>query len=89
MESNGQTPAPLVAVYLEGIAAQRRGGVPAEIRVSSGATVTHILQRGEAAHADLIVLVTYGRTGLPRLRLGSGATKFAQGSAGPVLLAQV
>ena len=45
-----------------------------------------ILRVGDAVHADLIVMATHGRTGLPRLWLGSIAMKVVQASSLPVLL---
>jgi nucleotide-binding universal stress UspA family protein len=45
-----------------------------------------ILHVADQVHAQLIVMATHGRTGLPRLWLGSIAMKVVQASARPVLL---
>lgn len=79
-------PALVVTTYLEGIAARLRDvGVPTTIQVVAGDPATAIGEQA-AHHADLIVMATHGRTGLPRLRLGSIATKVVQGSQEPVWL---
>jgi len=80
-------PAPALAAYLEPIATRlRAAGVPTTVQVVAGDPATEIEDQATIVHADLIVMATHGRTGLPRLRLGSVATKVVQGSSGPVLL---
>jgi nucleotide-binding universal stress UspA family protein len=45
-----------------------------------------ILEEVKAHRADLVALATHGRSGLPRLFLGSVADKLVRGTTVPVLL---
>jgi nucleotide-binding universal stress UspA family protein len=45
-----------------------------------------ILEEAKARRADLLALATHGRSGLPRLFLGSAADKVVRGASIPVLL---
>jgi nucleotide-binding universal stress UspA family protein len=55
-------------------------------RLEYGPPADAILRVAEKTHADLIVMATHGRSGLPRLWLGSIAMKVVQASSRPVLL---
>jgi nucleotide-binding universal stress UspA family protein len=77
----------ILANYL----AENRGklaakGLTVETKLEYGAPAEVILRVGDVVHADLIVMATHGRTGLPRLWLGSIAMKVVQASSRPVLL---
>ena len=77
----------ILANYL----AENRGklvakGLNVETKLEYGPPAEVILRVGDVAHADLIVMATHGRTGLPRLWLGSIAMKVVQASSLPVLL---
>jgi len=61
-------------------------GVLAERRLEEGAEVDQILRVAEEVHADLIVIGTHGRTGLPRLLMGSVAEQVLRQAACPVLV---
>jgi nucleotide-binding universal stress UspA family protein len=61
-------------------------GFSVDTRLEYGPPAEAILRAAGASHADLIVMATHGRTGLPRLWLGSIAMKVVQASARPVLL---
>jgi nucleotide-binding universal stress UspA family protein len=94
---SGMTPSP-VAVQYEAEAAQltgyleqqvqrlRMAGLVVETQIVNGHPADAILRAGAAAHADLIVMATHGRSGLQRLWLGSVAMKVVQGATLPVLL---
>jgi nucleotide-binding universal stress UspA family protein len=91
----GPAPPPAVAVAQAGSAETYLGeikarmtapGVQVTMRVTHGDPATEIGRVTEEVGADLIVMATHGRTGLPRLRLGSVATKVVQASAAPILL---
>ena len=63
--------------------------LPAEVKVSSrvllGPPAVTVLEAAEQGGYDLIVMGTHGRTGLPRLVMGSVAEKVVRGSQCPVL----
>lgn len=61
-------------------------GLTVETKIEYAPPAEAILRVGDAVHADLIVMATHGRTGLPRLWLGSIAMKVVQASSLPVLL---
>jgi nucleotide-binding universal stress UspA family protein len=61
-------------------------GLTVEIQVVAGSPAPAILDTAEEAAADLIVMATHGRGGLPRLWLGSVALKVVQSARTPVLL---
>jgi nucleotide-binding universal stress UspA family protein len=61
-------------------------GFAVDTRLECGLPAEVILRVAEEIHADLIVMATHGRTGLPRLWLGSIAMKVVQVSTRPVLL---
>jgi nucleotide-binding universal stress UspA family protein len=61
-------------------------GYPVNTRLEYGPPAEVILHAAEKVHAQLIVMATHGRTGLPRLWLGSVAMKVVQASCRPVLL---
>jgi nucleotide-binding universal stress UspA family protein len=77
----------ILANYL----AENRGkllakGLTVETKLEYGPPAEAILRVGDVVDADLIVMATHGRTGLPRLWLGSIAMKVVQASSLPVLL---
>jgi nucleotide-binding universal stress UspA family protein len=74
--------------YLERIAQQFRArSLPVQTRVLSHEQPTvAILDEVKAHHADLVALETHGRSGLPRLFLGSVADKVLRGSSVPILI---
>ena len=51
----------------------REKGIEAKTRVFSGAVVEEIIDAAEREDADLIAMVSHGRTGLPRVFYGSVA----------------
>ncbi len=61
-------------------------GVPARLRIGTGAPAAEILIAAREEKADLIALTTHGRTGLPRSWLGSVAEQVLRRSALPVLV---
>jgi nucleotide-binding universal stress UspA family protein len=73
--------------YLEQVAERLLAdGLEVETRVEYGSPADVILQVADAVHADLVVMATHGRSGLPRLWLGSIAMKAVQVCHRPVLL---
>jgi nucleotide-binding universal stress UspA family protein len=74
--------------YLEGVAGRLR----ANSLVVNTRVVVHdqaapaILEEARARHADMIAVETHGRSGFPRLFLGSVADKLVRGSAMPILV---
>lgn len=74
--------------YLDGIAKQLRdGGCKVQTRVDvDEEPAVGILLEARAQHADLIAVETHGRTGIPRLILGSVADKIIHGADVPVLV---
>lgn len=61
-------------------------GRPARAVVRDGRGASAILEAARAEKADLIALSTHGRTGLPRLVLGSTAESVLRGADVPVFL---
>ncbi|MCI0342645.1 MAG: universal stress protein [Planctomycetales bacterium] len=61
-------------------------GVPARLRIGTGAPAAEILIAAREEKADLIALTTHGRTGLPRAWLGSVAEQVLRRSALPLLV---
>src|SRR5687768_13493221 len=61
-------------------------GLEVETQMKNGAPQEVILKTSDHAHADLIVMTTHGRGGLPRLWLGSVATGVVRHASQPVLL---
>ena len=73
--------------YLDGVAERLRAvGLTVDTRVEHGAPADVLLHAAEAVQADLVVMATHGRSGLPRLWLGSVAMKTVQVCHRPVLL---
>lgn len=62
------------------------GGVPAEVMVRTGAAAEDILQAAKELPADLIVMSTHGRTGLPHILLGSVTEHVVRRAPCPVLV---
>ena len=54
-------------------------------RLEEGDPVTEILEVAEETHADLIVMGTHGRRGIPRLLMGSVAELVVRRANRPVL----
>jgi nucleotide-binding universal stress UspA family protein len=77
-----------VRKYLEGVAGRVRSAhVRAQVRVDfAGNVAAAILEAARAEGADLVALCTHGRSGLPRIALGSVADKIVRASVIPVLL---
>ncbi|MGD8861149.1 MAG: universal stress protein [Myxococcales bacterium] len=65
------------------VAACREAGIEAEAKQAEGAPHDQVIEL--SADADLIVMGTHGRTGLPRLVLGSVAERVVRLSKCPVL----
>src|SRR5262245_8501546 len=61
-------------------------GVPAGIRLASGAPAKEILQESAFGEFDLVAMTTHGRTGMDRLLLGSVAEEVVRSSSVPTLL---
>lgn len=59
---------------------------PADVTVLDGAPVDSIVDYAKQSSADLIVIGSHGRTGLPRLFLGSVAEGVIRNAAAPVLV---
>ncbi len=59
---------------------------PADTAVLDGAPVEGIVEHAKASGADLIVIGSHGRSGLPRLLLGSVAEGVIRNAASPVLV---
>jgi len=72
--------------YLARVAERVAGGVPVRIRVLAGDPVTELLRCAHQAPDSLIVMSTHGRSGLPRLVLGSVADKVVRGASVPVVV---
>jgi nucleotide-binding universal stress UspA family protein len=58
---------------------------PWEVEVATGDPAEAIVRTAQAGHADLIVMGTHGRTGLPHVLLGSIAEKVVRLAPCPVL----
>lgn len=73
--------------YLDAVAERLRAhGHRVSITVATGPAAPTILRHAQASQADLIALATHGRSGLPRLALGSVADKIIRGADTPILL---
>jgi nucleotide-binding universal stress UspA family protein len=73
--------------YLQRQAARLlNAGLTVEIQVVAGSPATAILNSAAETGADLIVMATHGRSGLPRLWMGSVALQVVQSARTPVLL---
>ncbi len=63
-------------------------GAKVEIFLEEGSEYAQIVRRAEAWTADLVVVGSHGRTGLPRLLLGSVAEQVVRHAHCPVLVAR-
>lgn len=66
--------------------AEARAGRSVGSRVLSGDPATAIVRHAREERCDLVVVGTHGRTGVPRLVLGSVAERVARRSPCPVLV---
>lgn len=71
---------------LEGAAVQVRDISPAEVQLLEGPTVESIIDYAKTLGADMLVIGSHGRTGLPRLFLGSVAEGVLRHAAIPVMV---
>lgn len=71
---------------LEGAAAQVRDLWPADVQLLEGPTVESIIDYAKMNATDLLVIGSHGRTGLPRLFLGSVAEGVLRHAAIPVMV---
>lgn len=74
--------------YLAEVAARVRALGVKDVRCSVwyGAAAPAIIEAAELHHADLIVMMTHGRSGLGRLVMGSVAESVLRGTTTPILL---
>lgn len=73
--------------YLDRIAAQFRSeGYTLQIEISAMPAAEAILDYADSQHADLITLVTHGRSGISRWVFGSVTQKVVQACPVPVLV---
>ena len=73
--------------YLERVEARLpHDNIPMKRSVWYGPAAMAIVEAAEAAHADLIVMSTHGRSGLNRLVLGSVAESVVRATHVPILL---
>jgi nucleotide-binding universal stress UspA family protein len=79
--SEGPSRLELLEIAREHVGAQARY----ELVNRSGKAAETIIRAAEEFDADLIVMATHGRTGIPRLFLGSVAEEVVRGSKRPVL----
>ena len=77
--------------YLDGVAARMRTLGVSDVRgtVWYGAPAPAVIDAAVLYHADLIVMMTHGRSGLERLVMGSVAESVVRGSTTPILLLRV
>jgi nucleotide-binding universal stress UspA family protein len=68
------------------VARARESGVPVESELREGAAWSQINEVARARHADLVVVGSHGRRGLPRALLGSVAEKVVRTAPCPVLV---
>ena len=73
-------------MLVEDAAARIRPIWPADTTVLDGAPVENIVEHAKASGVDLIVIGSHGRSGLPRLLLGSVAEGVIRNAASPVLV---
>lgn len=64
----------------------RAQGISVQTRLSAGDPAAEIVRVSAAEHADLIVMATHGRSGVPRLMLGSVARQVLRTTRQPLLL---
>ena len=64
--------------------AEKRG-VAAESKLTQGVPYDQIVKTAENVHADLVVMGTHGRTGIPHVLLGSVAERVVRLAPCPVL----
>ena len=82
-----QAEADELGVYLQSTADRlREAGLTVRTQLAYGHPGELILRETDQAEADLIVMATHGRGGLPRIWLGSVALKVVQSAMRPVLL---
>jgi len=74
-----------VRAALEKIAKEQLGGVKHQVHIRTGDTARGIVDAARGLHADLIVMPTHGRRGLPHFFLGSVAERVVRDSPCPVL----
>jgi universal stress protein A len=74
-----------VREMLEKIAREHLGGAPYQVHTRMGDTASAIIEVAQDLNADLIVMPTHGRHGLPRLLLGSVAERVVRDAPCPVL----
>jgi nucleotide-binding universal stress UspA family protein len=75
------------ASYLQRIqAGMRANGVEPTVETANGVPSQVIVQRAEAVGADLIAMMTHGRSGIRRMALGSVAEDVVRRAECPVLL---
>jgi len=67
------------------VAQARKGGVRVKGLLAQGMAHDEIVRAGRRQRADMIVMGTHGRTGLPRLFLGSVAARVVSLAGCPVL----
>jgi nucleotide-binding universal stress UspA family protein len=67
------------------VAKNRNAGPPMQHRVIVGEAASTVLRAAEEGKADLIIMGTHGRRGLPRLLMGSVAQKIVARAHCPVL----
>jgi nucleotide-binding universal stress UspA family protein len=73
--------------YLERIEQRLRGdGLQPTIERANGVPADAIIERAEVLEADLIAMMTHGRSGITRLALGSVAEDVVRHASCPVLL---
>lgn len=65
--------------------AARRDHLRVSVRLEAGPPAPAIVRSAKAERAGLVVIGTHGRTGLPRLLLGSGAERVVRLAPCPVL----
>lgn len=64
----------------------RMQGITVQAQLNPGDPAAEIVRVSRAEHADLIVMATHGRSGIPRLMLGSVAQKVLHTTEQPLLL---
>ena len=74
-----------VKAALEKIATEQLSGVRHQVHVRTGDTARAIIETAGDMRADLIVMPTHGRRGLPRFFLGSVAERVVREAPCPVL----
>ena len=63
----------------------RASGVPCEVTTLNGDPAFHILQAARDGEADLVVMATHGRKGMPRVLLGSVTEAVLHATPSPLL----